>query len=140
MTHAQQVQEHTTNRFRQQAPSFKVGDKVWLNLINIRTTRTSKKLDTKHAKFTITEVIGSHSYRLDTLLGIHNVFHSRLLRPASSDPLPSQVRKDSQPQPQLVSGEEEYEIDDIVDERTTRRGRAQIKQLLVRWIGYTRPT
>jgi hypothetical protein len=140
MSYAQQVQEEATNRHRQQSPSFRVGDKVWLNLKNIRTDRTTKKLDAKHAKFTVTEVIGSHSYRLDTPPGIHNVFHSQLLRPASSDPLPSQIQDDSQPQPQLVGDEEEYDIEEILREKTLRRGRRKTQQYLVKWTGYARPT
>jgi Integrase zinc binding domain/Chromo (CHRromatin Organisation MOdifier) domain len=140
MTHAQQVQENATNRFRQQAPSFKVGDKVWLNLTNIRTTRTSKKLDAKHAKFTVIEVVGSHSYRLDTPPGIHNVFHSKLLRPASSDPLPSQIQDDTQPPPQIIGDDEEYEVEEIRDEKIVRRRGQEKRQFLVKWTGYARPT
>src|SRR4030088_1636997 len=70
MAGAQESQERSANRTRDQAPSYKVGDKVWLRLENIKTDRPSKKLDARHAKFTVTEVIGSHSYRLDTPPGI----------------------------------------------------------------------
>jgi hypothetical protein len=45
MAVAQQEQEEAANRTRQQAPHFRVGDKVWLKLKNVRTTRPSKKLD-----------------------------------------------------------------------------------------------
>jgi hypothetical protein len=50
-----------------------------------------KKLNTKYTKYTVTEVIGNYSYRLDTLLGIHNVFYIRLLKLAITNPLPGQV-------------------------------------------------
>jgi len=95
MAEAQQVQENSTNRKRSQAPSFQVGDKVWLSLKNIRTDRPSKTLDVRNAKYTVTEVIGSHSYRLDTPPGISNVFYSQLLRLANNDPLLSQKRTDT---------------------------------------------
>jgi hypothetical protein len=136
MAAAQQRQEEATNRRRQQAYNFKVKDKVWLNLKNVRTDRPTKKLDAKHAKFTVTEVIGSHSYRLDTPPGIHNVFHSNLLRPASYDPLPSQVQTDAQPGPQLVQNDLEYEVEGILQEKLVRRKR----KFLVKWTGYARPT
>jgi hypothetical protein len=51
----------------------------------------SKKLDTKYAKYTVIEVIGSHSYRLDTPPGIYNMFYTHLLKPATINPLPGQV-------------------------------------------------
>ncbi len=136
MATAQQVMKKITNHHRQQAPTFKIGDKVWLNLENIRTDRPAKKLDAKHAKFTVVGVVGSHSYRLDTPPGIHNVFHSKLLRLASYDPLASQVQDDTQPQPRLIQQEDEYEVEDILDEKTVRRKR----QYLVKWTGYAHPT
>jgi hypothetical protein len=140
MATAQQTMEDVTNRRRQQAPSFKAGDKVWLNLRNIRTTRQSKKLDAKQAKYTVLEVIGTHSYRLDTPPGIHNVFHSQLLRPASNDPLLSQVQDDSQPRPEILEDDQEYVVEAILDEKTIRKGRGQAIKLLVKWEGYARPT
>ena len=140
MAVAQQEQEEAANRTRQQAPQFRVGDKVWLNLKNVRTTRSSKKLDWKNAKYTVTKIIGSHSYRLDTPPGIHNVFHSDLLHAASTDPLDSQVTDDSQPGPVIVGDEEEYEVESIVKDRIIRRGRGAQKQYLVKWVGYAEPT
>ena len=88
----------------------------------------------------MTEVIGSHSYRLDTPPGIHNVFHSNLLRTASTDPLDSQVTDDAQPGPVIVGDEEEYEVKEILEDRTVRRGRGSQKQYLVKWVGYAEPT
>lgn len=142
MATAQQAQEDITNRTRQQNPSFRVGDKVWLDLRNVKTMRRNKKLDLKHAKYTVTEVISSHNYRLDTPKGIHNVFHSQLLRPAASDPLPSQRTDDPQPPPHILGEDqhEEYEIEHIADERVVQRGRGYQKQYLVYWVDYQVPT
>ena len=42
---AQQAQEQHANRYRQPAVQFRVGDKVWLNLKNIKIDRPSKKLN-----------------------------------------------------------------------------------------------
>jgi hypothetical protein len=48
----------------------------------------SKKLDTKYTKYIVTEVIGNYSYRLDTPPGIHDIFYIRLLKLATTNPLP----------------------------------------------------
>jgi hypothetical protein len=140
MATAQQVQEEQANRSRDQAASYKVGDKVWLNLKNVRTSRLSKKLDHKNAKFTIIEVISSHSYRLDTPPGIHNVFHTTLLRPAANDPLPFQATYDNQPPPLIIGGEEEYGVEAILDERVKRVGRGSRLEYLVKWNQWHVPT
>ena len=140
MATTQQTMENVTNRRRQQAPSFKVGDKVWLSLRNVRTTRESKKLDAKQAKYTVLEVVGTHSYRLDTPPGIHNVFHSQLLRPASYDSLVGQEQDDTQPNPEILEDDEEYVVERILDEKTVQRGRGRATKLLVKWKGYARPT
>ena len=54
------------------------------------------------------------------------MFHSELLRIASTDPLTSQTTDDTQPDPVLVGDEEEYEVEK--------------KQYLVKWTGYAKPT
>jgi hypothetical protein len=51
----------------------------------------SKKLDTKYTKYTVTEVIGNYSYRLDMPPGIHDVFYIRLLKLVITNLLPGQV-------------------------------------------------
>jgi hypothetical protein len=120
---AQQEQEEYANRHRDPAFDYKVGDKVWLDLRNVRTDRPCKKLDTRHAKYTVLEKVGSHAFKLDTPPGIHPVFHTWLLRPASDNPLPSQTVSDWQPPSVLIDGEEEYFVEKIIDEKKTRRGR-----------------
>jgi hypothetical protein len=59
--------------------------------------RPLKKLDAKYTKYIVIEIVSSHSYRLDTLLGIYNVFYIRLLKLVKSSPLPSQVIHEPQP-------------------------------------------
>lgn len=90
MVAGQQRQEEGPNRKRDKATLFRVGDKVWLDLSKIKTVRPCKKLDAKHAKFTVLATVGLHAYRLDTPSGVHNVFPMRCLRLASRDTLPGQ--------------------------------------------------
>ena len=80
--------------------------------------------------------MSSHSYRLDTLLGIHNVFYIRLLKPVKSSPLPGQVIHEPQPPALQVDREEEYEVDEILDQK---KARGEKEQFLVKWTGYVRP-
>lgn len=136
---AQERQEHYANRYRNLAPDYKPGDKVWLTLRNIRTNRPSKKLDVRQAKYTVLERVSPHAYRLNTPTGIHPVFHVDLLRPAANDPFPSQRNDDYQPPPTLVDGQEEYHVERILDYRQIRRGRGFQRQYLVKWVGYQYP-
>ena len=140
MATAQERQEEYANRARQVAEQFRVGDKVWLRLNNVKTNRPSKKLDWRNAKYTVTELIGSHACRLDTPPGIHNVFHVMQLKRAGDDPLPSQVQDDTQP-PAIVpeddpDGGEEWQVEEILESRKTRG----TTKVLVKWTGYAQPT
>jgi hypothetical protein len=65
-------------------------------------------------------VINSHSVRLNTPPGIHNVFYIDYLRLASSYPFSSQPNDDTQPAPVLVNGELESEVEQIIAEVTYR--------------------
>ena len=79
--------EKQANRHQDPAPSYYVGDKVWLHLKNICTDQPNKKLDWKNTKFTIIELIDTHTVQLDIPPGVHPVFYVDLLRPTSTDPL-----------------------------------------------------
>ena len=103
---AKDEQERQANAHRDPAPFYKPGDKVWLNLGNWETTRPSKKLDARSSLYTIQAAVGSHAYRLNTPPGIHPVFHTWLLRPAATDPLPSQRLPPYQPPAILVPNED----------------------------------
>jgi hypothetical protein len=143
MAKAQQDQEHQANRHRNTAPAYKVGDKVYLSLRNIRTDAPSKKLDARSAKYTVTEVINPSSYRLDTPKGIHNVFNVDLLQPAATDPLPSQVLDDPQPLAIQVDDGDEWVVESILGERLKKlpgRGSHTRLEYRVKWQGFARPT
>lgn len=144
MALAQQSYEDYSNRSRDPATNYKVGDKVWLDLRHIKTNRPCKKLDVRSGKYTVLECIGTHAYRLNTPPGIHNVFHTILLRPAAADPFPSQMVTDWQPPAILIEDEEgtheEWLVEEILDERIVKVGRGQREELYVKWTGYATPT
>ena len=59
---SQKAQRSAANLHRTPAPSYQVGDQIWLNFKNIRTQRPSKKLDNKWiGLFTITELVGKRA-------------------------------------------------------------------------------
>lgn len=142
MAYAQQSMEAQANKKRGETETYKVGDKVWLNMRNVLTKRKNKKLDWKNYKFTVIEVVSPHSVRLDTPRGIHNVFHTDLLKLADTDSLPSQIRTNPQPEGIQVQGETEWEIEAILDQREKKRRRnaRAHTQYLVKWVGYEDPT
>jgi len=117
MTVAQQIQKETVNQKRQQSYNFKKEDKIWLNLKNIHTDCLCKKFDAKNVKYIIVKKISSHSFCLNTLLSIHNVFHSVMLQSAAVNALSSQHITDLQPSSQIVSNEEKFEIEEILKKR-----------------------
>ena len=76
---------HFYDVHHQHAPTYKVGDKVWLNAQNITTTQPKKKLDHKWlGSYTVHKVISQNAY------GLHNslpplVAHIQCFPPSFSD-------------------------------------------------------
>jgi hypothetical protein len=61
---------------------------------------------------------------------IHNVFHVNLLTPYYETDAYGEAY--SQPPPELIDGQQEYEVEKIIDDRSYRCK----QQYLVRWLGY----
>ena len=101
------------------APAFRPGDKVYLDAQNIRTQRPSRKLDHQRlGPFMVLEdplLTTSYAYHLElpASMKIHPVFHVSLLEPAADDPYPGQTQ--SPPPPVIVDGDEEWQVDEILD-------------------------
>ena len=114
---------------------YKTGDQVWLEGHNLQIDRPSTKLAQKrHGPFKITKVLSPITYQLELppQWKIHDVFHADLLTPYCKTKLhgPNFTR----PPPDLIDGEEEYEIEEVLQSRKFRRGRKV--QYLVKWKGY----
>lgn len=130
--------EETANRKRNPATTFRVGDKVWLDLRNYTTDRPKRSLDFKNAKYTVAEVISPLSVRLSGIpRGIQKKFHPDLLKLVPSDPLPGQVNDDKRPDPVLIEGKQEWHIEEIRDVKDGEEGEAVVQ---VKWTGYQNPT
>ena len=126
---SQAKMELQANKHRQESP-FKEGDLVMLSARNIKTTRPCKDLDDKQlGPFKILSRAGT-SYKLDlpkSMKRLRATFHPSLLTLYPNDPLPGQVNPP--PEPIMLDGLPEYEVDDILESRLYY-GRLQYK---VKW-------
>ena len=96
--------------YRTEHSPFQVGDKVLINVKNIRTRRPFKKLNHRYLEpFPITKLIGTKAVRVGLLKTIHchNVFHVSLLESYRSNTFDG--RKERLPELVIVDGDEEYE-------------------------------
>lgn len=113
------------NAKRKMAPQLKRGDKVYLLTKNLRTRRTTKKLDqVKVGPFLIDEPKGPVNYRLKLPADakIHPVFHVSMLEPADAE-TPCQETFHFQPEE-----ENEFEVEKILDQKD--------QKYLIKWKGY----
>ena len=69
------------------------------------------------------KVISSYNYKLDTPPGIHNVFHTSLLKRAADNSFPNHRRGDFRPPVVMMDGEEEWEVERVLRERVKGRKR-----------------
>lgn len=117
---AQAVKERVVNAHRRPV-DWKVGDKVWVSTKPWATERPSKKLDQQMAgPYKVLEQVGySWRVKLPDSIKVHNVFPSDRLRKASEDPLPGQVEEP--PPPIHVTGDAEYEVEEILASKILRR-------------------
>ena len=98
------------------SPQFTIGDQVWLEGSHLKLPHQSTKLAPKRYRpFTITKQINPVTYQLilPTTWQIHPVFHALLLSPyiETNAHRPNYSR----PPPDLIGGEEFYEVEQIWD-------------------------
>jgi hypothetical protein len=113
--------------------TFVPGNKVWLDARNLKVkTRTRKLSPRRYGPFEVIKQVSPVTYRikLPPSMKIHSVFHVDLLIPFHETDAYGPAH--SQPPPVLVDGEEEYEVEEILDHRTHRRK----QQYLIKWLGY----
>lgn len=113
---------------------FKVGDLVLLNLKDYQ--RTERALQPRfEGPFEIIEKLSDVTFKLKLptrFRAIHPVFHASKLAPYTQSKLPGQTY--NKPDPVLVKGQQEYEVEKILQHRKVGRK----IQYLVRWKGYGR--
>ena len=119
---------------------FAVGSKVWLEGTNLRlpanvTLKLSPRRYRVYRPFEVAAQISKVAYRLrlPPHWKIHDVFHASLLMPykETNQHGPNFI----EPPPEILEGEPEWEIEQILKERNY--GRWKKKQYLVKWKGYS---
>jgi hypothetical protein len=118
---------------------YKEGDLVWLDGKNLHTSHPTQKLAPKrYGLFKVVDIINPVSFRLELPLQwktkkVHPVFHASLLSPYKVTE--EHGENFSEPPPDLVEGEEEYKVEQVLDSR--RHGRGKKLQYLLKWRGYS---
>lgn len=114
---------------------FKVGDQLLLSTKNVRLKNPgARKLLPKWiGPYKVVKRIGAVAYQLDlpSNMKLHDVFHISLLREYHSD---GTVQP---PPPLLIEGEEEFEVDRLLDHRDKYVNKTRTaREYLVKWLGY----
>lgn len=132
MTKAQAGSQKTFDKRRRGELNLQLGYQVWHSMTNLRLACPSRNLEPKSiGLFPVKRKLNELLYELSLpdSLKIHPVFHVSLLKPAVSDPFPYRGRP---PEPVLIDGSEEFEVEAIVD---CRKRHNQV-QYLIKWKGY----
>src|SRR6266403_2179919 len=114
---------------------FHLREQVWLNASHLKLPHQKAKLTPKRlGPFRITQEISPVAYRLELPPNwrIHNVFHASLLTPYHE--MAAHGPNFTRPPPDLIDGEEEYEVKRIIAHR--QFGRSKRLQYLIKWKGY----
>ena len=136
--HQKRVQaKEAINRWAGERPKAKLhaGDRVWLEGKNLKLPYQNLKLAPKrYGPFKISRVISPVAYQLDLPPSwtIHNVFHAGLLSPYHETK--QYGANFPRPPPDVIDGEEEYEVEAIRNHR--HFGKRRTLQYLIKWKGY----
>ena len=98
--------------------TYQDGDLVWLEGCNLHLDQPAVKLSPKHhGPFKVTRVLSPITYQLElpSQWKIHDVFHINLLTPYHETDIHGP--NFTQPPPDLINGQEEYKVKEILDSR-----------------------
>jgi hypothetical protein len=133
MLEAQQRQKANADGKRRDI-TFAVGDQVLVSTrnMNLKTPGTKKLMPKYVGPFKVIKKLHDVAYKLALpveMKGMHDVFHVSLLHPYRTD-----GRYQPPPPPVQIEGQEEYEVQRILDHRD-RKGRKGY-EYLIQWTGY----
>ena len=121
MQTAHESYKATADKFWKEAPTFKIGDIVWLLRQIIKTKRPCDKLDYRRLElFVIEKQINLVAYRLElpAAMKVYLVFHVSLLEPYRESALSGRVQS---PPPSIeIENHKEYKVEKILDSGRNR--------------------
>ena len=120
-------------RIKARTKPFTLGQKVWLEAKNLKLPFQSRKIAPKQiGPFKITKTLSPLTYQLELpeTWKIHNVFHSNLLSEYTENDIHGP--NPEPPPPDLIEGEEEYEVEAILNHET-KNGKTKY---YIKWKGY----
>ena len=123
----------------QKSPHFlryHVDQQVWLEGTHLHTTHPTHKLRAKRfGPFKVLEVLSPVTYRLELPASwkIRNAFHAAVLHPYKETAIHG--ANFPEPPPDLVEGQEEWEVDNVLASR--RFGCNKALQYLIKWKGFS---
>ena len=131
---AQEQMKRYYDRTKGVSRNYQVGEKVWLEGLNIKTYRPSKKLeDKRYGPFKIKKKVGKSAYLLDlpaTWKALHPVFNEAVLSPYIEPQYPSQTIPP--PPPPVDAQNHIYNVEKIL--QVQKFGRKL--KWYVKWEGY----
>ena len=111
---------------------FEVGERVWLDAKPIQIKGVRKLTARKLGPYKVIKQISPVNYELDLPkdLRVHPVFHIDRLSPWKGNEVNGKLPPP--PEPVEVEGEEEYEVEEVLDSKVVGKG----LRYLVKWKGY----
>ena len=131
------LQEHGNKR-RKPATELRPGDKAYVRKRGARKDRPSASFDNKYwGPFPVKQKVGQSSYKLELppQTRIHPVFNSDVFKRTATNFFLGQRLQNKSP-PDIIEGQEEYEVETILDKKVKRNG----IQYRVKWKGYEKTT
>ena len=126
-----EIQKKYADRLRSKPPIMKENDRVWLDSSVVIHKGNKKFKPRKLGPFRILKKISEVSFKLELpkTLKIHPVVHVSSLELFHED---RKFRRKNEPPPPIsVDGEEEYEVEEILD----KRKRYNRTEYLIKWKG-----
>jgi hypothetical protein len=113
---------------------FKVGDRVWLEGTNLKIAYPTRKIaPRREGPFRVIEKVSRLAYKLQlpTKWKIHDTFHAHYLSPYKETEEYGQMHQEAPPD--LIEGEEEYEVEAILQHKGNTKSR---RRFFVSWKGW----